>query len=83
MILTSNENYICVAKEKIDYVDKKTGEIKTLYKLYLTNENTGIQEQILVNEKAFNTTNKDDKGKIQYEKTNYGCYYKCLNVIRK
>lgn len=80
MELVSKNEFEIVAKEKIEYVDKKTGELKNLHKLYVNDTQTGIQEQILVNEKTFNESNKGNKGSINFEKTQNGCYLKGFNL---
>lgn len=69
-------------KEVIEYVDKKTGEIKQLYKVYLTDMETGIQEQILVKKEEYTKFNKDDIGQAIFEKNNYGCYLKGINPTK-
>lgn len=76
MLLISKNDYQVVAKEIIEYVDKKTGELKKLFKLYVNNAENGIQEQILVNEKNYNEIEKGTKGSLQYEKSQTGCYLK-------
>lgn len=76
MELQTKNNYECIHKETIEYVDKKTGEIKNLYKIYMTNTTDGIQEQLLVNKDSYVKLNKGDKGLILFDKTQQGCYFK-------
>lgn len=76
MELISNGDYQVVAKEVIEYVDKKTGELKQLYKIYANSLKTGIQEQIILNQKAYNKVEKNAKVQLMYEKTQNGCYLK-------
>lgn len=74
-LITKNKMKV-VYKEVIEYVDKKTGEIKQLYKLYLTDQNTGIQEQLLVKKDQYMKIEKGTEGQAIFDKTDYGCYLK-------
>lgn len=82
MELISKNDYQIVAKEQIEYVDKKTGELKYLYKLYANDSITGIQEQLLVNKDTYLKIEKGQKGKMQYEKSQNGCYLKGFNLSK-
>ena len=82
MELVSKNMYEVIAKESIEYVDKKTGEIKNLLKLYVNNCNTGIQEQLLVSKDIYTKVDKGTKGTLQFDKAEKGTYFKGFNVSK-
>lgn len=80
-LITKNKIKIAY-KEIIEYVDKKTGEIKQLYKIYANDEETGIQEQLLVKKDDYTKLNKGDQGQFIFDKNNVGCYLKGIMATK-
>ena len=68
MELITKNIYKLVRKEEKEYLDKDTGEMKVLRILYLTDQATEIQEQIIVNEELYKQAKEKELVKLQYEK---------------